>query len=359
MNDENAVDDSSENPGPDDSGAGGTGSGGSGAGGSGAGGSGAGGSGSDGDAPSTNGGGFKSPKVLAASALAAVLILLVAGFALTRGEDKPVVKSTTTTTIKSTTTTTTTEALPSGISEVATVKESLTEINVLAAPPAEWESAGEPVVPDLAPQAPPWSRDTAATRDPIPTQTSAVAGRYATPDGWRFENPGPYEPSQPVTFMVTERRGKWLKVLLPVRPNGTEGYISTTDVEVHQTSKRIELHIGEHRLVAYDGSTPVIETSIVTGVAATPTPTGTFFVTDVVPYTNASGFYGPYALATNGYSETIDEFDSGVPVIALHGTNRPELMGQDRSNGCIRVENDIANKLAADFGQGTPILIWP
>ena len=70
----------------------------------------------------------------------------------------------------------------------------------------------------------------------------------------------------------------------------------------------------------------------VVGAAFTPTPTGTFYVTDIVPQTSPS--FGPVALATDGYSEVMDEFDTGVPVVALHGTNAPELIGQARSNGC-------------------------
>ncbi|MGB6058363.1 MAG: L,D-transpeptidase [Microthrixaceae bacterium] len=301
--------------------------------------------------------GLRSPKVLGGAGVVAALILVIAGFVLTRGDDKPV--ATRDTVAATTTTTTTIETLPSGVSEIATVKGALTEVRVLTDAPADWLTSGPSIVPATVAADPPWSRDNAPQRDAIPTEASPVVGRYATPDGWRFENPGPYDPAQPLTFLVSERRGDWLKVRLPVRPNGTEGYIPAADVDLRQTTKRIELHVGEHRLTAYDGSNKVIETTAVTGVSNTPTPTGTFFVTDVVPYQNTGGSYGPFALATNGYSETLNEFDSGVPVIALHGTNRPELMGQDRSNGCVRVENDVISQLAQEFGQGTPVFIWP
>ena len=65
------------------------------------------------------------------------------------------------------------------------------------------------------------------------------------------------------------------------------------------------------------------------------------------------------ALATDAYSEVIDEFDSGVPVVALHGTNTPEYVGQARSNGCIRVPNEIIQQLADTMPQGTPVYIFP
>ncbi len=299
---------------------------------------------------------LRSPRVIGAAVAAIVVILVVAGFALSRGEKTPEA----TTTTQRETTTTTTEKLPSGVSEVATVKASLGEIRVLADPPAAWAtSSRRAVVPETVAEVPPWSQQSAKPRDAIPTELSPVVGRYATPDGWRFENPGPFDPPQPLTFLVAERRGDWLKVLLPVRPNGTTGYVAASDVDITRTTKRIELRVGEHRLTAYDGDAKVLDTTTVTGVSTTPTPTGTFFVTDVVPYQNSTGIYGPFALATNGYSETIDEFDSGVPVIALHGTNRPELLGQNRSNGCVRLDNESITMLAESFGRGTPIFIWP
>ena len=74
---------------------------------------------------------------------------------------------------------------------------------------------------------------------------------------------------------------------------------------------------------------------------------------------NPGGAYGPIALATDGYSEVMDEFSTGVPVVALHGTNRPELVGQSVSNGCVRIPNDIVTMLADTVPLGTPVFIWP
>jgi lipoprotein-anchoring transpeptidase ErfK/SrfK len=65
------------------------------------------------------------------------------------------------------------------------------------------------------------------------------------------------------------------------------------------------------------------------------------------------------ALAVSAYSETLDVFDNGVPVIALHGTSRPDLLGQAVSNGCIRVPNDVIQQLADTVPQGTPVYLRP
>ena len=55
----------------------------------------------------------------------------------------------------------------------------------------------------------------------------------------------------------------------------------------------------------------------------------------------------------------MDEFDTGAPVVALHGTNAPELVGQARSNGCIRVPNELIQQLADTVPAGTPVYIFP
>ncbi|MEI2640059.1 MAG: L,D-transpeptidase [Microthrixaceae bacterium] len=302
----------------------------------------------------------ESPKrrkqlIIAASVLAVVLLSGIT-FALTRGDTPPA--STTTTTTRRPTTTTIKE-LPAGTYEVATAKSGVPKVHVLAAAPAEWESSPKAVISTTNTELPPLSQTTAPKRPPIPSVEEPVTGRYANDTGWEFSNPGPYVPAQPMTFLVTERRGLWAQVLLPVRPNGTLGYIKVEDVDLTTTKMRIEIHVADHKLALYDGNDLVVEAPIVTGVSFSPTPTGVFYVTDIVPYKNPDGFYGPFALATNGYSELLNEFDDGVPVFAIHGTNRPELLGQDKSNGCIRLPNDAINKIAETIKPGVPVLVWP
>jgi lipoprotein-anchoring transpeptidase ErfK/SrfK len=49
--------------------------------------------------------------------------------------------------------------------------------------------------------------------------------------------------------------------------------------------------------------------------------------------------------------------DGGV--IGLHGTNQPELLGQDVSHGCIRVANDVITEMVSYLPLGTPVEIIP
>jgi lipoprotein-anchoring transpeptidase ErfK/SrfK len=44
--------------------------------------------------------------------------------------------------------------------------------------------------------------------------------------------------------------------------------------------------------------------------------------------------------------------------IAVHGTNKPELLGQNVSHGCIRMTNEAARQLYHEVEVGTPVIIY-
>ena len=64
-------------------------------------------------------------------------------------------------------------------------------------------------------------------------------------------------------------------------------------------------------------------------------------------------FYGAYALETSASSRLTDWPDDGI--VGIHGTDRPELLGQAVSHGCVRVSNVVARRLARVAPLGTPI----
>ena len=159
-------------------------------------------------------------------------------------------------------------------------------------------------------------------------------------------------------LVVTEHQGDWLKVQIPTRPNGTEGWVRAADVRVSTHQFRVEVHVGARLLRAYEGANLIAETRVVVGKAATPTPTGRFFVTDFEQKRRGSA-YGPWILPISAYSQALDTFAGGVPVIAMHGTNHPELIGSAASNGCIRMPDDVIDILHSRLPLGTPVDITP
>lgn len=255
------------------------------------------------------------------------------------------------TTVAPTSTTTSSIVVPWPATEARIATAKSPTIIVHADPPSGWDTM-KPAVPWDNP-VPPASQATMPQRPALPRADYPIKGRYVSAVGWSFNNPTSW--GGPFVMLVTEQRGDWLKVEIPVRPNGTPGYVAASDVTTSSTDYRLDLRLGTRTLTLYKGKDPVLSTPVVIGKPETQTPTGRFYITDKVPQDNPAGAYGPIALPTNAYSEQIDQFDNGVPVIALHGTNKPELVGQPVSNGCIRVPNEQIAKIASLIPPGTPI----
>ncbi|MEX0767134.1 MAG: L,D-transpeptidase, partial [Microthrixaceae bacterium] len=169
-------------------------------------------------------------------------------------------------------------------------------------------------------------------------------------------------------FAVVSRQGPWSEVALAVRPNGTTGWIKTELLVLSTTQKELVISLADRSIRLLEAGQQLLSAPISVGRPGTPTPTGSFFVTDIVPSANPAGGYGPVALALNGYSEVMDSFggedaegapDSLAPVLAIHGTNRPDSIGRAASNGCPRMFNQDVLALAELVAVGTPVQIWP
>jgi lipoprotein-anchoring transpeptidase ErfK/SrfK len=152
---------------------------------------------------------------------------------------------------------------------------------------------------------------------------------------------------------------EWLEVMLPVRPNGTVGWIRTRDVDLSLDPFRIEIDVSERRLDLYERDVRTLSTEIAVGAGATPTPFGKFYLAELLQPPDPGGVYGPFAFGLSGFSETLDRFAGGEGVVGIHGTNEPSSLGREVSHGCIRVHNDVIVNLATTVPLGTPVSIRP
>lgn len=167
----------------------------------------------------------------------------------------------------------------------------------------------------------------------------------------------PTEVGAPRVFLVDERRDGWLEVLLPVRPNGTTGWIREADVELARNRYRIDIVLDDHRLEVLRDGEVLIETTIGYGADDTPTPGGRYYLTELLQPPDPDGFYGPYAFGLSGFSDVHLDFAGGEGVIGIHGTNDPTSVDERVSNGCIRVDNDVITEMASFLPLGTPVVI--
>lgn len=166
-------------------------------------------------------------------------------------------------------------------------------------------------------------------------------------------------PDVPIVFLVKSEGDDRLEVYLPVRPNGSSGWVRRKDVTLATVSFRIEVGLSEHRLRLYDGDDLVLDEPVGVGRTDRPTPGGVYYLKELLQPPDPTGPYGTYAYGLSGFSTVLSSFNGGQGVIGIHGTNDPASIGQDVSSGCIRMQNDVINRLVNDIGLplGTPVEI--
>lgn len=165
----------------------------------------------------------------------------------------------------------------------------------------------------------------------------------------------PNDVGAPLTFLVRASEGEWLRVLLPLRPNGATGWIKAGDVRLASHRYRIKVKLAEHRLFVTDGTETILDTAVGVGKVDTPTPGGLYFTKELMRPPNPNGAYGHYAYGLSGFSNVITSFEGGDGVIGIHGTNDPSSIGQDTTHGCLRISNDAIDFLAKRLPLGVPV----
>jgi lipoprotein-anchoring transpeptidase ErfK/SrfK len=146
------------------------------------------------------------------------------------------------------------------------------------------------------------------------------------------------------------------KVQLPIRPNGSTGFVSLRSVELRPVRTRIEVDLTDHRLTLYRDGERMLTTTIGIGAEYTPTPTGSYYVNQMLRADHPGGAYGPGAIGISAYSPTLRDWKQGGP-IAIHGTNAPSSVGRSVSHGCIRVQNAVLLRLYRIVRPGSPVVV--
>lgn len=163
----------------------------------------------------------------------------------------------------------------------------------------------------------------------------------------------------PLVFLVKQVTEWGVEVYLPIRPNGSTGWVAHTDVTLVATDYSLDVYLSEHRLTLSQAGEQLVEYPIATGATDLPTPGGVYYIRELLAPPNPDGVYGPYAYGLSGYSPVLDSFAGGDAVIGIHGTNEPEKIGTNVSHGCIRLLNDDISQLVEQWQLplGTPVHI--
>lgn len=165
----------------------------------------------------------------------------------------------------------------------------------------------------------------------------------------RWQGAAPLQPPPPLPPAAP--RGTTPTGSAAAQANGTPGAVAELLVD-----------LSEQRLSAFDGAHRLLYRRLVsTGVAASPTPTGSFTVASRFASTPMTGrdYHMP------SVSHVLCLGGGGLPpnVICIHPAPWQEAAGQPfgvrRSHGCVRTSSATAHWLFERTAVGTPVIIQP
>src|SRR5690625_7513818 len=76
----------------------------------------------------------------------------------------------------------------------------------------------------------------------------------------------------PMVFLIEEEHGDWAEVHLPVRPNGTLGWLHADDFEMKRSPYRTSVLMSDYELKLYKDDEVVFQVVLVVGKSACATP---------------------------------------------------------------------------------------
>ena len=161
-----------------------------------------------------------------------------------------------------------------------------------------------------------------------------------------------------VMFAVRKTTGTdgevWYRISIPMRPNGTFGWIPAKTVSLKPTHSQIVVNLRSRTIDLYRNGKHKWHGLVAIGAPGRETPAGHYFVASrFVPYHDT--VLGVFAEETSAYSKLTEWPGGGV--VGIHGTSLPQLLGKAVSHGCVRVSNATARHLKTLAPLGTPIWI--
>lgn len=244
------------------------------------------------------------------------------------------------------------------------VAESLNAADVAEtkAPPVVRVAGEQPEVDAITDPPEVWDgfASTAATSQGLAAMARGPVDVFTSPNGDKLEvtlEGTTILGTATVLAVVEGPEGGWAEVMLPVRPNGSTGWVRVDDVSLYMVDGEIHIDISERTLTYVVDGVEILETDVGIGSDHNQTPIGEFFVTDNVTLADPNSPWGPHALGISARSDTITEFNGGDGIIGIHGTNNPGSIGGNISLGCVRLPNDMITALHEMVPIGTRVVV--
>jgi lipoprotein-anchoring transpeptidase ErfK/SrfK len=180
---------------------------------------------------------------------------------------------------------------------------------------------------------------------------------FAEPGGPAIAVLPPQEISSDTWVPVVAAENGWVQVLLPSRPNGSTGWMSTQDnhLDTATTPYRVEVDRDAFRLHLFRDGHEIGTWTVGVGKPSAPTPTGRTFV--MASIQDSRQTYSPVILPLGIHSTSHETFGGGPGTTGIHTWPTANVFGAQSSDGCIRIPADALHVLATTLPLGTPVLI--
>jgi L,D-transpeptidase catalytic domain len=180
----------------------------------------------------------------------------------------------------------------------------------------------------------------------------------ATPGGRVLERLRPRtEFGSPKVVSVLRRRGGWLRVLVPERPNGRPAWIRASGTRPGAVDVSLHADRSARRLTVRRDGRVLRRVRVAVGRPGTETPTGRFAVTDKLRTRRADSPYGCCAIALTGHQPKLLPGWPGGDRLAIHATPQPSSIGTAASLGCLRATTRDLRALMRIVPLGAPVFI--
>jgi lipoprotein-anchoring transpeptidase ErfK/SrfK len=254
------------------------------------------------------------------------------------------------------------------LSEAAGVVRRSDPAVAVAAEPAPGTEAKRAVGPAEQPLGPgdvPPASLAAGARRPAPpallVEIPRVMTLTARPGGGRVVGSMPTGSryyGQPMVAWVLETTadGRFGRVPIPYGGRDATGWLRLRGLETDTTHIRVVVDLSRHRLEVHRGSRVLLRAPAGTGTPVSPTPPGSYFVTDRVAFPGG-GSLGTFAFGVSGIQTRLPPGWVGGDQLAIHGTDAPATIGTSSSAGCLRVGEGTLDRLRRLLYPGTPVIV--
>jgi len=158
----------------------------------------------------------------------------------------------------------------------------------------------------------------------------------------------------PLVYSVRARRGRWIAVIAPQRPNGRFSWIDVRTLRISEEPLHIDVSLSRRTLWVRRGNTVLRRVHVGIGSSGSPTPTGKFAVTDRLPGADFStAAYGCCILALAGHQpHPPPTWRGSDTLLAIHGGAFGAV-----SNGCLHASGRALRYLMKHVPLGTRVTI--